>query len=160
MDLFGHAGGRLEIGGWPLGERTSGTEMGGAADGVQNVSERLHQDSLPDRSWCERRDSNSHAFRLRLLRPVRLPIPPLSQSCRETRNYSGNAASAPRKGSAPSLCQAQIRCPSIITKIFRLHRGSSRIGCAVRSLRFTRLHAVPMTLPMKAMPRQRSGWMN
>ena len=28
--------------------------------------------------WCERRDSNSHALRRWYLKPVRLPIPPLS----------------------------------------------------------------------------------
>ena len=34
----------------------------------------------PPRPWCERRDSNSHAFRRQNLNLVRLPIPPLSQS--------------------------------------------------------------------------------
>src|SRR5262245_37453427 len=28
--------------------------------------------------WCERRDSNSHGLPHRLLRPARLPVPPLS----------------------------------------------------------------------------------
>ena len=32
-----------------------------------------------DRDWCERRDSNPHAFRRRNLNPVRLPIPPRPQ---------------------------------------------------------------------------------
>ena len=31
------------------------------------------------KAWCERRDSNSHAFRRQNLNLVRLPIPPLSQ---------------------------------------------------------------------------------
>src|SRR3982751_4010006 len=39
-------------------------------------------------NWCERRDSNPHAFRRWNLNPVRLPIPPLSRS----RNYNRKAA--------------------------------------------------------------------
>ena len=41
-------------------------------------------------TWCERRDSNPHAFRRWNLNPVRLPIPPLSRS----RNYTRNRGSA------------------------------------------------------------------
>src|ERR1044072_6172572 len=36
-------------------------------------------------NWCERRDSNPHAFRRWNLNPVRLPIPPLSRSLNYTR---------------------------------------------------------------------------
>ncbi len=41
----------------------------------------LHQVSIPYNCviWCERRDSNPHAFRRQNLNLVRLPIPPLSQ---------------------------------------------------------------------------------
>jgi squalene synthase HpnC len=56
-------------------------------------------------TWCERRDSNPHAFRRWNLNPVRLPIPPLS---RVVELY-------PKKGASiyPELCPR----PDIISQI-------------------------------------------
>ena len=54
-------------------------------------------------NWCERRDSNPHAFRRWNLNPVRLPIPPLSRS----RNYNrkGPLPIRPHGGPAADIIQ-------------------------------------------------------
>ena len=59
-------------------------------------------------NWCERRDSNPHAFRRWNLNPVRLPIPPLSRSL----NYN-------RKEHLPSA-RAALRSTDIIQQIQKL----------------------------------------
>ena len=63
-------------------------------------------------NWCERRDSNPHAFRRWNLNPVRLPIPPLSRS----RNYNRKGPFPIRRhgASAADIIQKiQARPPSL-----------------------------------------------
>src|ERR1044072_5762408 len=61
-------------------------------------------------NWCERRDSNPHAFRRWNLNPVRLPIPPLSRS----RNYNRKSSLpiSPRRSAGADIIKKSQALPT------------------------------------------------
>ncbi len=60
------------------------------------------------RSWCERRDLNSHAFRQRVLKPPRLPIPPRSQRSGAPLFHAPQPDVEGDRRSPPTTCEAPV----------------------------------------------------
>ncbi len=120
--------------------------------------------------WCERRDSNSHAFRRQNLNLVRLPIPPLSQC---SHFYNTPSRMLPPSGAlrapaghpitlliddSPFQMGTQAPCGSPLRELSgRLLAASGRAARA-RTARSTPSPARPTTSRTKETTRRSSAW--